>query len=135
MLPLSTQSMGSPAFSPSPTTTTILPSGPVAAMQSPLPLSFAQVISVAIAKVETRHITAMAPPRVLPTLRNIGVSFLLDDMRGGLFCYSPCAPMAFSCLSSGRTPGLPRDEGKIYASSHYCYNTDGRAPSRRMTHI
>src|SRR5713101_945122 len=81
ILPRSTQSMVSPVFTPSPTTTTVLPSGPVAAMQSPLPSSFAQVISVATARVETRHSTAMAPPTVFPNVRNIGFSLFLADVR------------------------------------------------------
>jgi hypothetical protein len=45
MVPRSTQLIFSPAFTPAPTTTTVWLSAPVAAVQSPLPSSFAQIIS------------------------------------------------------------------------------------------
>jgi hypothetical protein len=66
---------------------TVLPSVVVAAVQVPLPSSFTQVISpavatgAAIARVETRHIMAMAPTRVFPMVRSIGFLLFIDKIR------------------------------------------------------
>src|SRR6266446_3370492 len=74
--------MRSPTFSPSPTTTSVVPSGPVAAVQLPLPSLAVQVISPAMAKVETRHSAARSPPSVLPEVWSIGCPFVLQRVRG-----------------------------------------------------
>src|SRR6266567_903097 len=74
MLPRSTQSIFSPTFSPSPTTTTGLPSAPTAVVQLPLPSVAVQVISSATARVATRHSAARALPSVLPIVGSIDFS-------------------------------------------------------------
>src|SRR6266568_7743319 len=94
--------MRSPTFSPSPTTTSVVPSGPVAAVQLPLPSLAVHVISPAMAKVETRHSAARSPPSVFPKVCRIGCPFLLQRVRR-FACYAlPGALTACSCQPGAR---------------------------------
>jgi hypothetical protein len=89
--------MASPRSKPGPKTSTSLPAAVVAAVQTPFPLSFIQVIfwgwPWAIAKVEARHSIAMAPPNVFPTVRNI-------------MCFSL---FAVGCTGAARDWCIPED--------------------------
>src|SRR5438445_124713 len=94
--------MRSPTFSPSPTTTSVVPSGPVAAVQLPLPSLAVHVISPAMAKVETRHSAARSTPSVFPQVCRIGCPFLLQPVRQ-FDCYAlPGALTACSCQPGAR---------------------------------
>src|SRR4029453_8788681 len=76
VVPFFTQSIFSPTLIPSPTTTTTLPSGPVAAVQLPFPSPAVQVISSPTATVATRHSTARALPNIFPNGRSIDCSLI-----------------------------------------------------------
>src|SRR5262249_3740797 len=105
--------MSSPTFSPSPMTTSVVPSGPVAAVQLPLPSLAVHVISPATARVETRHSAARSPPSVFPHIWSIGYSFLLDRVKR----YTCNPSLAHGMLlPTGSTPALTRDESKLHTT-------------------
>src|SRR6516162_6418360 len=125
-LPLSTHSILSPTLIPSPTTTTTLPSGPAAAVQFPFPSLAVQVISAAIATVETRQSTTNTPPTVFPHRRSIGFALRLAVIMvrhllsgpGGPGNVLPEARLPSDTPSSGQTWCLRPSEAQ--STLHRC---------------